>query len=237
MVFAHLPHITKHRYFRNGMTLIEILIVVVLIASMMTLAMIGLGIVGRSDVQGSALKFSSMIRYTFNMAATTNQTLQLKLDFETSTFTIERLDVFGGLSEEALRGDTLKSVQSGSLSKKESRASRLDDEDSRFGTVNRTPVEDILLSEDNTKLDDEVYFVGLMTSHHDEMQTDGVGTINFFANGFVEKSIIYLGDEQARDGADDGIYYSIIVNPLTGQSSVIPGKQEISSTFFEAEED
>jgi type II secretory pathway pseudopilin PulG len=219
------------------MTLIEILIVVVLIASMMTLAMIGLGIVGRSDVQGSALKFSSMIRYTFNMAATTNQTLQLKLDFETSTFTIERLDVFGGLSEEALRGDTLKSVQSGSLSKKESRASRLDDEDSRFGTVNRTPVEDILLSEDNTKLDDEVYFVGLMTSHHDEMQTDGVGTINFFANGFVEKSIIYLGDEQARDGADDGIYYSIIVNPLTGQSSVIPGKQEISSTFFEAEED
>ena len=237
MVFAHLPHITKHRYFRNGMTLIDILIVVVLIASMMTLALIGLGIVGRSDVQGSALKFSSMIRYTFNMAATTNQTLQLKLDFETSTFTIERLDVFGGLSEEALRGDTLKSVQSGSLSKKESRASRLDDEDSRFGTVNRTPVEDILLSEDNTKLDDEVYFVGLMTSHHDEMQTDGVGTINFFANGFVEKSIIYLGDEQARDGADDGIYYSIIVNPLTGQSSVIPGKQEISSTFFEAEED
>ena len=237
MYFAHLQHITKHHHFRKGMTLIEILIVVVLIASMMTLAMIGLGIVGRTDVQGSALKFSSMIRYTFNMAATTNQTLQLKLDFDNSTFTIERLDVFGGLSDEALRGDTLKSVQSGSLNKKGSRASRLDEEDSRFGTVSRTPVEDILLSEDNTKLDDEVFFVGLMTSHHDEMQTDGIGTINFFANGFVEKSIIYLGDESARDGADDGIYYSIIVNPLTGQSSVIPGKQEISSTFFEEEED
>ena len=237
MFFRFLHPSKRYHGMRMGMTLIEILIVVVLIASMMTLAMIGLGIIGRSDVQGSALKFSSMLRYTFNLAATSNQTLQLKIDFESSSFTIERLDVFGGLSDEALRGDTLKSVQSGSSSNRKSRAQRLDEEDSRFGSLSRTPVDDILLSEDNSKLDDEVYFVGLMTSHHDEMQTDGIGTINFFANGFVEKSIIYLGDEAARDGQDDGIFYSIIVNPLTGQSSVIPGKQEISSTFFEAEED
>ena len=237
MIFPVLHRYKRLPVMRSGMTLIEILIVVVLIASMMTLAMIGMGIIGRSDVQGSALKFSSMIRYTFNLAATSNQTLQLKIDFENSKFTVERLDVFGGLSEEALRGDTLKSVQSGSVSKRESRAQRLDDEDARFGSLSRTPLDDILISEDNSKLDDEVYFVGLMTSHHDELQTDGIGTINFFANGFVEKSIIYLGDESARDGMDDGIFYSIIINPLTGQSSVIPGKQEISSTFFEAEED
>ena len=234
-----IPFFHNHRnhHLRRGMTLIEIMIVVVLIATMMTLGMLGLGIIGSSDVQGSALKFSSMIRYTFNLAATSNQTLQLKIDFENSTFNIERLDVFGGLSDEALRGDTLKSVQSGSATRDKSRASRMDDEDSRFGSISRTPVDDIMLSEDNTKLDDEVYFVGLMTSHHDALQTDGTGTINFFANGFVEKSIIYLGDEAARDGQDDGVFYSIIVNPLTGQSSVIPGKQEISSSFFEAEED
>ena len=219
------------------MTLIEIMIVLVLIAGMMTLAMIGLGIIGQSDVQGSALKFSSIIRYTFNLAATTNQTLQLKMDFDTGTFTIEKLDVFGGLSDEALRGETLMSSQNGSNAKSKSRASRIDEEDSSFGNLVREPVDDLLLSEDNSHLDPEVYFIGLMTSHHDEMQTEGVGTINFFANGFVEKSIIYLGDEAARGNEEGAIYYSIVVNPLTGQSSVLPGKMEISSTFFEAEED
>ncbi len=224
---------------KKGMTLIEIMIVIVLIAGMMTVAAYGLGIVGQSDVGGEALRLSAAIRYTFTSAATTNTTLQMKLDFDAQTFLVEKLDVHGGLSEEALRGTTYKSESSGDADRKynNSRASRLDEEDSKFGSVTRTPVDDMFISGEDAKLGSGVYFIGLMTSHHDEIQTDGVGTINFFANGFVERSVIYLGDEAARDGLEEGVVYTIAVNPLTGQSSAEPGRVEISSSFFEEEED
>ena len=69
-------------YCRKGLTLIEIMIVVALIATMMTIGAIGLGVLGQSDVQGEALRLSSLVRYTFTTAATSNATLQMKLNFD-----------------------------------------------------------------------------------------------------------------------------------------------------------
>lgn len=225
--------------FKKGMTLIEIMIVIALVAGLMSVAAVGLGVIGQSDVSGEALRLSAAIRYTFTSAATTNTTLQMKLDFDAQTFFVERLDVHGGLSEDALRGTTFKSERSGEDARRgdRTRANRLDDEDSKFGVVVRTPVDDMFISGEDAQLGGGVYFVGLITSHHDEEQTEGVGTINFFSNGFVERSVIYLGDEAARDGLEEGVVYTIMVNPLTGQSSVEPGRVEISSSFFEEEED
>lgn len=221
------------------MTLIEIMIVIALIAAMMGIAAVGMGVIGQTDVRKEALKLSAAVRYTFNMAATSNVTLQMKLDFDEQTFLVEKLDVHGGLSDDALRGVTLKSVDSDKNlnARRNARAERMDEEDSKFGTVVRTPVDEMFISGEDAALGDGVYFVGLMTSHHDELQTEGVGTINFFSNGFVERSVIYVGDENARDGLDEGVVYTIMINPLTGQSSVQPGKTEISSSFFETEED
>ncbi|MGN1071544.1 MAG: Tfp pilus assembly protein FimT/FimU [Bradymonadia bacterium] len=220
----------------RGMTLVEILIVVALIASMMTIAAVSMGVIGHADVHGEALRLSSAIRYTFNAAATSNTTLQMQLDFENRTFTVDKLDTHGGLSAETLRGATYKSESARQERRTDDRASRLDDEDARFGSVTRTTLDDVFISGEDAKLKDGVYFVGVMTSHHDEIQTDGIGTLNFFANGFVERSVIFLGDEDAAQGLD-GIVYTISLNPLTGQSSVTPGRMEISSSFFEEEED
>ncbi len=218
------------------MTLIEIMIVVALMAVLISLMGVGFGVLGQADVSGEALRLSSSIRYTFNLAATSNMTLQMKLNFDDGSFQVEKLDVAGGLSEDALQGMTMQSSRSGGKRESE-RAKNYDEEDTRFGQVTRTPLEgDFFLGEDAI-LDSDVFFVGLMTSHHDELQTEGIGTINFFANGFVERSVIYVGDEAARDGLEEGVYYTITVNPLTGQSSVQPGKLEISSSFFEEEED
>lgn len=225
----------------------EIMIVLVIMATIMALGAYGFGFLGAADVRGDALKLSSSIRYIFNMAATSNATLQMQFDFDEQSFIIEQLDVNGGLSNEELSGTTMKAKQSGSMNKRPDRVDRLDDEDSKFGKVTRTTVEKLSAwdnysdNEDESnptyKLSDGVFFIGLMTSHHDEIQTEGIGTINFFANGFVERSVIILGDELAKEGSDGATYYSISLNPLTGQSSVTPGYMEISSTFFEEEED
>lgn len=230
----------------SGFTLIEIMIVVALMALMLGVGIFGLGIIGRADVNGEALRFSSAIRYTFNMAATSNKTLQLKIDFENRRFSVDELELSGGLSDDVLRGTTLSNKDDENHWRDEERAMKLDDEDTRFGTLKRTQIDEMFLSGDDANLKEGVYFIGLMTSHHDEIQTDGIGTINFFANGFVERSVIFLGDEKAyhalaedvpTDSEDGGIIYTISISPLTGNSSVKPGRLEVSSTFFEEVKD
>ncbi len=237
MLVTRFKREVKPKFHRAGMTLIEIMIVVALIASLMAVATIGLGALGAADVSGEALKLSSSIRYTFTLAATSNMTLQMKLDFDERRYYVEELELSGGLSDDELRGTTMKSSQTEAFRRGSGLADRLDAEDSKFGTVTRTPVDAQFLSGEDAQLADGVYFVGIMTSHHDELQTSGVGTMNFFSNGFVERAVIYVGDEAAAEGREDGVVYTITVNPLTGQSSVVPGRVEISSTFFEVEED
>lgn len=226
----------------SGFTLVEIMIVVALMVAITTVAAFGLGVLGRADVNGAALKFSAAVRYTFNMSATSNKTLQMKLDFENRQFTVEELDLVGGLSDDELRGTTLSNQDSNTW-RNEERAMKLDDEDTKFGKVQRTSVEDVFISGDDSQLEDGVYFLGLMTSHHDEIQTEGMGTINFFSNGFVERSVIYLGDEAAYESVsqgrlgEEGVVYTITISPLTGNSSVVGGYTEFGSSFFEEEED
>jgi prepilin-type N-terminal cleavage/methylation domain-containing protein len=236
----------QRHYRASGFTLIEIMIVVALMALILGVGIFGLGIIGRADVNGEALRFSSAVRYTFNMAATSNKTLQLKIDFENRRFSVDELELSGGLSDDVLRGTTLSNKDDENHWRNEERAMKLDGEDTRFGALKRTQVDEMFLSGDDANLKEGVYFIGLMTSHHDEVQTDGIGTINFFANGFVERSVIFLGDEKAyhqlgedvpSDSEDAGIIYTISISPLTGNSSVRPGRIEVSSTFFEEEED
>lgn len=224
---------------RQGMTLIEIMIVVTIMVAIMGVAGYGLGFIGAADVNGEALRLSSLVRYTFNMAATTNQTLQMQLDFDARKFTVEKLELSGGLSDDELRGTTIQSSKAEKNTRERiSRSSRMDAEDSKFGQVTRTGIEDdVFINAEDSQLEDGVYFIGLMTSHHDEMQKEGIGTINFFANGFVERSVIILGNEAALTEEENAIYYTISISPLTGQSTVTAGKMEISSSFFEEEED
>ncbi|MFA5624304.1 MAG: prepilin-type N-terminal cleavage/methylation domain-containing protein [Bradymonadales bacterium] len=223
----------RQNFARAGMTLIEIMIVVALLAGLMVIAAVGFGVIGQTDVAGESLRMSAAVRYTFNMAATSNMTLQMKIDFDEQTFEVDKLDVEGGLSEEVLSGTTMRNEASQSLG----REKMMDDEDARFGTVQREALDGMFISGEDAKLGDGVYFLGLMTSHHSEEQVEGMGTINFFASGFVERSVIFLGDEAAKNGEEGGVIYSIAINPLTGQSVITPGKLDLGEKFFEEEED
>lgn len=219
---------------RSGMTLIEVMIVVALLAGLMVVAAVSFGVIGQTDVAGDALRFSSSVRYAFRMAASNNATLQMKIDFEERSFAVDKLDVEGGISDDVLTGVTLWNKDSIQSSR---RVGILDEEDSRFGTIKRENLQDSFISGEDAQLSDGVYFIGLMTSHHDSVQEEGIGTINFFSNGFVERSVIFIGDEAAFNGELGGIVYSVIIHPLTGQSSVTPGRLDLSDRFFEEEED
>jgi type II secretory pathway pseudopilin PulG len=218
------------------MTLMELMVVIGLIAGLMAITAFGMGFLTRADVQGDALRVSGIIRFVYNASATQNRTLQLMIDLDNGTLSVDELDVSGGLTLEELAGKTLKSseMEESTFGK---RANRLDEEDENFTRIQRTTMAGPLLGDEDRELSPAVYFLGVMTSHHESLQTEGVATINFFPSGFVERSIIYIGDEQAKESDDEGVVYSLLVHPLTGQTSIKMGRVKIEESFFEEEAD
>ena len=222
---------------RLGMTLMEIMIVIALMAALMMITAYSLGFIGRADVQGEALRLSGVIRFIYNEAATENRTLQLIIDLDKDTFTVDELDVTGGLTREQISGATLTTSMDDDKKAEERRlANRMDEEDEQFVSLQRSKQSGPLLDEEDSMLKSGVHFLGVMTSHHEELQTEGIATINFFPSGFVERAILYVGDDGAKtDGAGAG--YTLMLNSLTGQTTILPGKVDIEDRFFEAEED
>src|SRR5690606_6117175 len=115
---------------RAGMTLMEVMIVIALMAALMVVSAYGLGFIGAADVQGESLRFSGVIRYVYNEAATQNRTFQLVIDLDEGTFYADELDVAGALSKEELSGANLHaSLGSDDDRFKLDRADRIDEED------------------------------------------------------------------------------------------------------------
>lgn len=264
----HVAILPSDRALRKGMTLIELMIVLGLAAALFGLAAYGLGMIGRADVRGESLRLSSILRFVYNESVTQNRTLQLVIDLDQNTLRVDDLNISGALSADQLAGKSLlearaeeeandpfarfrdndddelggaavaASASRGAL--RSNRGRRLDEEDTQFVSLQRTSHTGPLLDEEQRTLKDGVYVLGVMTSHHEELQTEGIATINFFPNGFVERAIIYLGDEEARDAgldSEEGVVFTIMVNPLTGQSTVKPGMVPVQEKFFEPEED
>ena len=58
----------------------------------------------------------------------------------------------------------------------------------------------------------------------------GRASITFFPNGFVEQSVIIVGDENKN-------YQTMEIQPLSGKVFIKNGKEEPSYDFFDPEED
>ena len=65
--------------------------------------------------------------------------------------------------------------------------------------------------------------MGAITTHHSDVQEDGLVEINFFPAGYVEHSFIYLGEEEE--------VYTIESVPLMGTAEIHRERLQPSSLF------
>ena len=203
----------------RGMTLIEIMIVLTIVASVMGLTAFSMSGLTASKVRSEALHVAGAVRYVYGRSAINGVRYQL-------TFAVGGNTLSAQCSEKNIPGASAETT------KEREKASKEDGEANPFGVAGgagtMAACDDTVIRDFTLK--DGVTIARVVTSHDEAPVESGNATIGFFPNGFVERSMIWV------KGADGG-YFTLIVDPMSGRVRVKPGDLEVPDDFFEVEED
>ncbi len=73
------------------------------------------------------------------------------------------------------------------------------------------------------KLPNGIRFVDVVTPHNIFKIDEKEAFISFFPTGFVERAVVHLGDQSGR-------FYTLIMQPLTGDVEILEGYVDITET-------
>lgn len=206
---------------REGMTLIEVLVVIALIALATGAVTMSVGALTRTKLRSACMRIVAASSFAYNRAVADGKTLRVIIDMEQGRLSIE----------EARTKVTLARAD-------DPRRDRLDDEDdldavdpweaakqrleetyrpsfgrSPFGPLTRRdgqPSE----RHKNVPLGDGIRVAAMHLPHEREVRLGGRGAIYYFPTGFTENAVIHLTD------GDDSRVYAVEIHPLTGRGKV-----------------
>jgi general secretion pathway protein H len=206
------------------MTLIEVIVVMVLVALMVSSAAMGFRSMAKSDLRASASKMAGAVRYLFDRASTTGKVHRLVLDMDKGRYWAEvsddRFVMSGGRETEDSR-----QKEAEKLAKEAEDAKKLLEEKAglaemqarykpepfrpkraRFGAFKEMAVKPVDLK--GARIAD------VFTPRLADPLDIGKGYIYFFPLGMTEAAIVHLTDLKRET------VYSLVVHPLTGRVQI-----------------
>lgn len=220
----------------RGLTIIEIMIVIVIVGFAMSGAVYGFRAIAKSELRSSASKLAGAIRYCFDRSVTTGAYYRIVLDLDDNKYWAERSDdrmyltkskeetagkgqAFDEAAAEAKRAeedkkyDELLSLQGGA-------AMGLDPpprpKRAKFQTFKDATASQVKLR--------RAHLMDVLTPRQREPYSKGRAYLYFFPDGHTENAIVRL--------ADDDAWYSLVVHPLTGRVEVIADKVDVRANEF-----
>jgi Tfp pilus assembly protein FimT len=214
------------------MTVVEIIVVMSIIATIMGLGASMIGLIGASDLRKDANRLASVIRYTYSNAGINNTRYRLVLDFESSTYFTEITDQALISNSERTQDEEMLTEEARELGRQNDKKTDLFDEDEEnpFGVNRRVTfqrVQDAVVEDE--KLGEGVKFDKVYSPRFpNEPVTQGRMALSFFPNGYTEPVLIILKDE-------NGAAYSLLTEPMTGQIRMYSTEIEPPPGFGEVE--
>ncbi|MET0386729.1 MAG: prepilin-type N-terminal cleavage/methylation domain-containing protein [Polyangiales bacterium] len=228
---------SRHRR-QQGMTLIEIIIVVVIMALSSAGISLSLGALSRANLKAGAGKLAGAMRYAYNRAVVQGSTVRVRFKVPGETFSIEEAhggvllaskkdkEKVGAASEQDRVADAVDPWAAA-----EARIKQPDKPSfgaSPFGPLTNADGES-LKRYANISLGRGVQFIKLIAAHEPEPRTRGEGAVHFFPGGRSEHAFIEIGD--GRDGV-----YTIELNALTGRVRIHAEAYESGDTLGSADD-
>ncbi len=218
----------------RGVTLVEVLITVTVIALITGSAVLGMGAVTNARLKRSAAMLAGAVRVAYAHANAKSKPVRLVFDFEermivleesTSELVIERNDRTGGAAAatEAERA----AVAEAEAILKGPRAPRPSFQPAKAFGFN--PEKD----RPGKELSTGVRFLQVETGHQDEPIAEGRAYLYFWPGGQTERAAIQLS---LGGGETEDSVMTVLVSPLTGKTELKRGKVSMPRPRDDAEE-
>ncbi len=199
---------------RSGMTLIEVMIVVVIVALAATGITYSMSALTQANLRSATMTVSAASRYAYNRAIAQGNTVRLVFDLDTHQMSFE--EAHGRVTLARLNDATrleLEDGEDGSAVDPWAAARARLEKTIRpsFGASPFTPIPGRRYQAQ--PLASNVSIRRLVVPHEPEPRTEGRGSIYFFPGGQTEHAVVWLGDSSDR-------VYSVELHPLTGRARV-----------------
>lgn len=213
----------------RGMTLIEILVVLVILGLVMGGVLMGTGQLASSRLRHSATMISGAIRVAFSRASSTSKSIRLVMDFDENKIWLEEGDQPHLVQSKDLSGTGGASAATVAEQQALEEAGRI----VKGVTTPRTAFTTIdpmgVVASDPGKaqkpLERGIAFRQVQTAHDAEPRTSGRAYLYFWPGGQTERASIQLRIGEAND---DARTVTLVVAPLTGKVMIHDGAVAIT---------
>lgn len=204
----------RGRRAREGMTLIEVMIVVILIALAATGITYSLGALTRANLRSATMTVSAASRFAYGRAISQGTTVRLAFDFESHQMSFEEAHgrVVLARTDDLTRQGLEDGEDQAAVDPWAAAQARLSDTlNPSFGASPFSAIPGRRY--EARELASNVRIDRLIVPHAPEPITEGTGHIYFFPGGQTEHAVVWLTDDNDR-------VYSVELHPLTGRGRV-----------------
>jgi prepilin-type N-terminal cleavage/methylation domain-containing protein len=221
---------------RAGMTLIEMLVVLALVAGLAALSLNAVGALSATDLRDEAMRLTSSVKYTWTRAAVNGAQYRMVIDLDSGSYHTEVTDAMVVREAPAETGGAegvLPEREQERENDQNAGASDLFGEDSDPFGIHRVPtyeqVQDGALEPRTLEAGIKIYEVHV--AYQDQPITSGKVAINFFPDGFQQPVIIVLSNDEGDD------FYSLVNEPLTGRVKLFSKRIDDREMLVHGEDD
>ncbi|PIE65534.1 MAG: hypothetical protein CSA24_02550 [Deltaproteobacteria bacterium] len=189
---------------RRGLTIIELMVVMGLVALLIGVGTVAIGAIGSADVSATTNIISGAMRYVSTLAIHHNKTYRLIIDMDNAGFYTEAANTDDPCARYLPEGDAADP-----LSLEEEAEAEAEGEGRRVGLGEREDearerAEAAFGADDSALLAEtfqpETNVVRIVTEHHSEPQQGGKAAIYFYPSGRAERAMIWVGVAEDEDG-------------------------------------
>jgi general secretion pathway protein H len=212
----------------RGVTLIEVLITVAIVAIVMGIAFIGSSAVVGARLKRSTTLVASAVKVAYGHANASSKTVRLVFDFDAQKLLIEQ-SADRHLLE---RGQTGGAEGATALEKEAQEAAAALRDGPRAPRASFEPATAMGFSAEGKELPAGIRFWQVHTGHQDEPIAEGRAYLYFFPGGLTENAAVQL---KGGDGEDEGDFMTVLVAPLTGRATILKGRADMPEPRDETE--
>ena len=222
--------LTRTRHAQRGLTLVELLIVIALIAVLGGTVLMGPGLLEGSRLKSASTLIVSSVRLGLARASTTGRPTRLAFDLDNGKVTLEEAN-----SSVVLREHTKDSTSGAAPATDLEKAASAESERILSGPHAPRPTFKAVpgFSSDQSgparSLGNGVEFISVQTEHDDDPRTNGRAYLYFFPGGTTERASVQL----KRRGDDSGL--TVMISGLTGRAKIERGRVDLPAPRSDGE--